>query len=74
MPPGAREALLALRELHRPAEVLEMVALAASALAVGKIEAQMRAHWQQRVVALQAEVTALRAELAQLRQSQHPTT
>jgi hypothetical protein len=72
MAPGAREALVRLRELHLPAEVLEMVALAASALAVAKIEAQMRGHWQARVTALQAEIKALRAEVARLRQ-QPPT-
>jgi hypothetical protein len=68
MAPGAREALLALRDLHLPAEVLEMVALAASGLAVARIESEMRSHGQARVTALTAEVRRLRAEISRLRQ------
>ena len=72
MPRGAREALLALRDLDVPPAVIEIVAPAASGLAVARIEAQMRSYWQARVTALTAEIKALRAEVARLRQ--HPPT
>ena len=74
LPVSVQRAIWRLREAQIDPDLVETIALAASGLAVARIEATLRAHWQARVTALQSEVKALRAEVARLRASQNPTT